>query len=187
MRLLERPQLTLGYDGNRREHHRPVLAPLKTQRFPGVALAEGDLATLSDDFDFDVLWERVYCLHAVMLSCDRALRQDVDELASRDAQRQEGSGFQKGRREYRERPPTLHIVDFKPHDLRRWASTNANAVVGNPFWVERYLDHEIGGLAGTYNLHEYAEQKTYVAYAIENKVREAIGKKKIPMPPRPKE
>ena len=60
-------------------------------------------------------------------------------------------------------------------------------MVGNPFWVERYLDHEIGGVAGTYNLHEYAEQKTYVAYAIENKVREAIGKKKIPMPPRPKE
>jgi hypothetical protein len=53
--------------------------------------------------------------------------------------------------------------------------------------VERYLDQEIGGVAGTYNLHEYAEQKTYVAYAIENKVREAIGKKKIPMPPRPKE
>jgi hypothetical protein len=59
--------------------------------------------------------------------------------------------------------------------------------VGNPFWVERYLDQEIGGVAGTYNLHEYAEQKTYVAYAIENKVREAISKKKTPMPPRPKE
>jgi hypothetical protein len=38
--------------------------------------------------------------------------------------------------------------------------------------VERYLDHEIGGVAGTYNLHEHAEQKTYVAYAIENKVCE---------------
>jgi len=79
------------------------------------------------------------------------------------------------------------IKDFKPHDLRRWASTNANAVVGNPFWVERYLYHEIGGVAGTYNLHAYAEQKAYVAYAIENKVRDVIGKKKIPMPPRPKE
>jgi hypothetical protein len=53
--------------------------------------------------------------------------------------------------------------------------------------VERYLDHEIGGVAGTYSLHEYAAQKTYVAYALENQVREAIGKKKIPMPPRPKE
>ena len=74
-----------------------------------------------------------------------------------------------------------------PHDLRRWASTNANAVVGNPFWVQRYLDHEIAGVAGTYNLNDYAAQKTYVAYAIENRVRQAIGMKKIPMPPRPKE
>jgi hypothetical protein len=65
-----------------------------------------------------------------------------------------------------------------PHDLRRWASTNANAVVGNPFRVEQYLDHEIGGVAGTYNLNQYVEQKTYVAYTIENKVREAIGMKK---------
>jgi integrase len=89
--------------------------------------------------------------------------------------------------EIKELAEKADIADFKPHDLRRWASTNANAVVGNSFWVERYLDHEIGGVAGTYNLHEYAEQKTYVAYAIENKVREAIGKKKIPMPPRPKE
>jgi integrase len=79
------------------------------------------------------------------------------------------------------------VDDFRPHDLRRWASTNANAVVGNPFWVERYLDHEIAGVAGTYNLHQYLEQKRYVAYAIENKVREAIGMKKIPMPERPKE
>jgi hypothetical protein len=54
-------------------------------------------------------------------------------------------------------------------------------------WVERYLDHEMGGVAGTYNLYEYAEQKTYGAYAIENKVREAIGKRKIPMPLRRKE
>ena len=69
----------------------------------------------------------------------------------------------------------------------RWASTQANAVVGNPFWVERYLDHEIAGVAGTYNLNDYAAQKTYVAYAIENRVRQAIGMKKIPMPPRPKE
>jgi len=44
------------------------------------------------------------------------------------------------------------VDDFRPHDLRRWASTRANAVVGNPFWVERYLDHEIGGVAGSYNL-----------------------------------
>jgi hypothetical protein len=75
MRLLERPQLTLGYDGNRREHHGPVLTPLKTQRFPGVALAKRDLATLSDDFDFEVPWERFYNCHAIMLSCGRALRQ----------------------------------------------------------------------------------------------------------------
>jgi hypothetical protein len=97
--------------------------------------------------------------------------------------RRESSG-QKRLRSWAEK---ADIADFKPPDLRRWASTNANAAVGNPFWVERYLDHEIGGVAGTYNLNAYAEQKTYVAYAIENKVREAIGKSKIPMPPRPKE
>ena len=53
--------------------------------------------------------------------------------------------------------------------------------------MERYLDHEITGVAGTYNLNEYAAQKTYVPYAIENRVRQTIGMKKIPMPPRPKE
>jgi hypothetical protein len=45
-------------------------------------------------------------------------------------------------------------------------------------------DHRV---AGTYNLHQYLEQKTYVAYAIENQVREAIGMKRIPMPVRPTE
>ena len=85
------------------------------------------------------------------------------------------------------RPRAVLRFEHPAHDLRRWASTNANAVVGNPFWVERYLDHEIAGVAGTYNLNDYAAQKTYVAYAIENRVRQAIGMKKIPMPPRPNE
>ena len=89
--------------------------------------------------------------------------------------------------EIKELSKKANVDDFRPHDLRRWASTHANAVVGNPFWVERYLDHEIPGVAGTYNLNDYAAQKTYVAYAIENRVRQAIGMKKIPMPPRPKE
>lgn len=87
--------------------------------------------------------------------------------------------------EIKELSTKAHVEDFRPHDLRRWASTRANAVVGNPFWVERYLDHEIGGVAGTYNLNDYADQKASVAYAIENQVRAAIGIKKIPMPARP--
>ena len=69
-------------------------------------------------------------------------------------------------------------------DLRRTASTWANATCPMP-WVERLLDHEIGGVAGTYNLYAYVGQKTYVAYAIENKVREALGMPSIEMPPRP--
>jgi integrase len=89
--------------------------------------------------------------------------------------------------EIKELMTKANVDDFRPHDLRRSASTNANAVVGNPSWVERYLDHEIGGVAGTYNLNRYLEQKTYVADAIENKVREAIGSKRIAMPVRPKE
>ena len=76
------------------------------------------------------------------------------------------------------------VDDFDPHDLRRTASTWANATCPSP-WVDRLLDHEIGGVAGTYNRHEYVEQKRYVAYAIENKVREALGMKPIAMPPRP--
>jgi integrase len=87
--------------------------------------------------------------------------------------------------EVKEMASRAKVDDFRPHDLRRWASTNANAIVENPFWVERYFDHEIGGVAGVYNLNQYVEQKTYVAYAIENKVREAIGMKPIRMPARP--
>jgi hypothetical protein len=52
-------------------------------------------------------------------------------------------------------------------------------------WVERLRDHDIGGVAGTYNLYAYLEHKTYVAYAIENRVREALGMRPIKMPPRP--
>jgi hypothetical protein len=37
----------------------------------------------------------------------------------------------------------------------------------------------------TYNLHDYVEQKRFMAYAIENRVREALGMKPIAMPPRP--
>jgi integrase len=76
------------------------------------------------------------------------------------------------------------VEDFDPHDLRRTASTWANATCPSP-WVDRLLDHEIGGVAGTYNRHDYVEQKRYVAYAIENKVREALGMKPIAMPARP--
>jgi hypothetical protein len=49
----------------------------------------------------------------------------------------------------------------------------------------RLLDQEIGGVAGTYNQYAYVEQKTYVVYAIENTVREALGMKPIALPPRP--
>jgi integrase len=76
------------------------------------------------------------------------------------------------------------VEDFDPHDLRRTASTWANATWPSP-WVDRLLDHEIGGVAGTYNRHDYVEQKRYVAYAIENKVREALGMKPMAMPQRP--
>lgn len=76
------------------------------------------------------------------------------------------------------------VDDFNPHDLRRTASTWANATC-RPDWVERLMDHEIGGVAGTYNQYAYLEHKTYVAYAIENKVREALGMPVIAMPPRP--
>jgi integrase len=66
------------------------------------------------------------------------------------------------------------VDDLEPHDLRRTASTWASATCPSP-WVDRLLDHEIGGVAATYNRHDYVEQKRYVAYAIENKVREALG------------
>jgi integrase len=66
------------------------------------------------------------------------------------------------------------VEDFDPHDLRRTASTSANVTCPIP-WVERLLDHDIGGVAGTYNLYAYVEQKTYVAYAIENKVLRLRG------------
>jgi len=49
------------------------------------------------------------------------------------------------------------VEDFDPHDLRRTASTWANATCPGP-WVDRLLDHEIGGVAGTYNRHDYIEQ-----------------------------
>ncbi|NOT27764.1 MAG: integrase family protein [Acidobacteria bacterium] len=76
------------------------------------------------------------------------------------------------------------VEDFDPHDLRRTASTWANATCPMP-WVERLLDHEIGGVAGTYNLYAYVEQKAYTTRAIENKVREALEMPLIEMPPRP--
>lgn len=74
------------------------------------------------------------------------------------------------------------IQDFVPHDLRRWASTAANAAGCDRNWVERYIDHEIGGVAGIYNLHDYETEKRAVAYAIENKVREALGREAIVQP-----
>ena len=61
------------------------------------------------------------------------------------------------------------MEDFDELDLRRTASTWANATCPS-LWVDRLLDHEVGGVAGTYNRHDYVEQKQYVAYAIENKV-----------------
>jgi integrase len=76
------------------------------------------------------------------------------------------------------------VEDFDPHDLRRTASTRAKATCPIP-WVERLLDHDIGGVAGRYDLYAYVEHKTYVAYAIENKVRDALGMRPIKMPPRP--
>jgi hypothetical protein len=75
------------------------------------------------------------------------------------------------------------IDDFDPHDLWRTASTWAKATCPSP-WVDRLLEREIGGVAGTYNLYDYVEHKRYVAYAIENQVREALGMKPIALPPR---
>jgi integrase len=74
------------------------------------------------------------------------------------------------------------LTDFRPHDLRRWASTSAQSVCP-PDWVERYLDHEIPGVGGVYNLYAYEAEKRYVACAIENKVRETLKMAPIEMPP----
>jgi hypothetical protein len=82
--------------------------------------------------------------------------------------------------EIKELTKKADIEDFRPHDLRRWASAHANGVVGNPFWVERYLDHEIGGVAGTYNLHEYAAEKTYVAYALKIRYARPSARRRSP-------
>jgi hypothetical protein len=76
------------------------------------------------------------------------------------------------------------VEDFDPHDLRRTESTWAHATCRSP-WVNRLLDHEIGRVAGTYNLHDSVEQKRFVAYAIEKGVREALEMKPIHIPPRP--
>jgi integrase len=54
------------------------------------------------------------------------------------------------------------VEDFD-HDLRRTASTWANATCPSP-WVDRLLDHEIGKVSGTYNLYAYVAHKKYVAY-----------------------
>lgn len=63
------------------------------------------------------------------------------------------------------------VDDFRPHDLRRWASTqltrwwvipsgsNATSIMRSAVWP-------------AHNLDDYARQKTYVAYTIENRVRE---------------
>jgi hypothetical protein len=49
------------------------------------------------------------------------------------------------------------VEDFDLHDLRRTVPTWANATCPIP-WVDRLLDHEIGGVAGTYNLHDYSSR-----------------------------
>jgi hypothetical protein len=64
------------------------------------------------------------------------------------------------------------------------AARASHAKVGVPR-RDRLLDHEVGRVAATYNLYDYVDQKRYVAYAIENQVRKAIGMKPIAMPPRP--
>jgi hypothetical protein len=48
------------------------------------------------------------------------------------------------------------VKDFDPHDLRRTASTWANATCPSP-WVDWLLDHEIGGFARTCNHYAYVE------------------------------
>jgi hypothetical protein len=62
------------------------------------------------------------------------------------------------------------VKDFDPHDLRRTASTWANATCPSP-WVDRLLDHEIGGVAGTYNLYAYVEHKRYKHQATQSRCR----------------
>ena len=89
--------------------------------------------------------------------------------------------------EIKELAEKADVTDFKPHDLRRWAQRMRTRWWATPSGWSAISTTRSAASQATYNLHEYAEQKNYVAYAIENKVREAIGKKKIPMPPRPKE
>lgn len=68
---------------------------------------------------------------------------------------------------------------------RTGSSARSLRAGGTGSWSRPAAGSRVREVAGTYNLHDYVEQKRYVAYAIESKVREALGMAPTAMPPRP--
>jgi hypothetical protein len=76
MRFLNRPELALRDHRDGREDDRAILSTLETERLARIALAQRDLPALADDLDLDPIVDRGFFLHAIMLSCQRALRKN---------------------------------------------------------------------------------------------------------------
>ncbi len=71
----------------------------------------------------------------------------------------------------------LGVNDFTPHDLRRTANTLMAASKIIKEHRERVLNHTLEKLDGTYNLHDYDDEKQMALEALERKLNSIIAGK----------
>jgi len=69
----------------------------------------------------------------------------------------------------------MELAHFTPHDLRRTANTLLAACKVPKEYRERVLNHALEKLDGTYNLHDYDEEKQQALEALERRLLEIVG------------
>jgi integrase len=65
-------------------------------------------------------------------------------------------------------------ADFTPHDFRRTVSTGMAELGVDDKVIEKVLNHSDGSVAGIYNRHTYAAEKTAALTRWDRRVREIV-------------
>jgi integrase len=82
------------------------------------------------------------------------------------------SGFSKFKHKFDE---ACGVADWTLHDLRRTARSLMSRAGVAPDHAERCLGHVIGGVRGTYDRHEYAEEKRKAFEALAGQIDRIVN------------
>lgn len=115
-------------------------------------------------------------------SLARALRRNIkgENYRQDKVKRRKGVEYKRGQYKSKplpEEPNRLGVDHFTPHDLRRTANTLMSGAKVIKEHRERVLNHTLEKLDGTYNLHDYDDEKQLALETLERRIKSILSGK----------